>query len=402
MLRNTKIFFNKLFFIFLLHVVSVSNVSYAEEIDISILKEDLTSITRGSGTIGEIELSSALLDVVPEYIPDFSLELLSKIPNSNVKTRGVDAQNIYKKYSGSVVLVINKEKKAMGSGSILMKNPGLVLTNWHVVDGGKVLGVILKFEGDIKKSSVYPAIVISYDAVKDLALLAIKGKFPEHINQIIPKNSNIEVGSDVHAIGHPKSYAWTYTKGYVSQIRNNFKWRYKETAHEANVIQTQTPIDAGNSGGPLFDQKGFMVGVNSFKAPAENVNFAVSSIDVIKFMENIKKNIEPKKNVKKKKKKVIVKKEDTNGDGKPDILYYDNNNDGIADVKIIDKNHNGKPDIIAIDSNGDKKPDIVGIDKNEDGILDRWVIDKDFDGTPDIVGIDTDGDGKPDQYKKWS
>ena len=99
MLKNTKIFFNKLFFIFILHLVGVSNVSYAEEIDISILKEDLTSITRGSGTIGEIELSSALLDIVPEYIPDYSLELLSKIPNSNVKTRGADAKSIYKKYS---------------------------------------------------------------------------------------------------------------------------------------------------------------------------------------------------------------------------------------------------------------------------------------------------------------
>ena len=401
MLKNTKIFFNKLFFIFILYLVGAANVSYAEKIDISILKEDLTSITRGSGTIGEIELSSALLDVVPEYIPDYSLEILSKIPNSNVKTRGADAKNIYKKFSDSVVLIINKEKNAMGSGSILMKDPGIVLTNWHVANGGKVLGVILKFEGDIKKSSVYPAIIIGYDAVRDLALLGIKGKFPENINQIIPKNSNIEVGSDVHAIGHPKSYAWTYTKGYVSQIRNNFKWKYRETAHEANVIQTQTPIDAGNSGGPLFDQEGFMVGVNSFKASAENVNFAVSSIDVIKFMENIKTNVEPKKNVEKKKKKVLVKKEDTNGDGKPDVFYYDDNNDGIPEVKVIDNNHNGKPDIIAVDTNGDRKPDLLAIDSNEDGTPDRFAIDKDFDGEPDIMGIDTDGDGKPDKFKKW-
>ena len=107
-------------------------------------------------------------------------KILSKIPNSNVKTRGADAKNIYKKYSESVVLVINKEKNGMGSGSILMKDPGIVLTNWHVVDGGKILGIILKHEGDIEKSSVYPAIIIGYDAVKDLALLGVKGKFPEH------------------------------------------------------------------------------------------------------------------------------------------------------------------------------------------------------------------------------
>lgn len=290
----------------------------------------------------------------------------------------------------------------MGSGSILMKDPGIVLTNWHVADGAKILGVVLKFEGDIKKSSIFPGIVIGYDAVKDLALIGIKGKFPENINQIIPKNSLIEVGSDVHAIGHPKSYAWTYSKGYVSQIRNNFEWKYKETAHKATVIQTQTPIDSGNSGGPLFNQEGFMVGVNSFKAQAESVNFAVSSVDVIKFMKNIKINVEPKKNIEKKKKKIIVKKEDTNGDGKADVFYYDENNDGIPDVKIIDKNQNGIPEIIAIDTNGDGKPDIVGIDGNEDGILDRWAIDKNFDGVPDVEGIDTNGDGKPDQFKKWS
>ena len=120
-----------------------------------------------------------------------------------------------------------------------------------------------------------------------------------------------EVGSDVHAIGQPGSLSWTYTKGYVSQIRNNYKWNYEKTQHEASIIQTQTPISPGNSGGPLISSDGELLGVNSFKAQGENLNFAVTSLEVINFLNNIK-NVGKKATKKKKKKKIdkdIKKKE---------------------------------------------------------------------------------------------
>ena len=202
--------------------------------------------------------------------------------------------------------------------------------------------------------------------------------------------------------GHPGSLSWTYTKGYVSQIRKNYKWNYEKTLHEASIIQTQTPISPGNSGGPLISSEGELLGVNSFKAQGENLNFAVTSLEVINFLKNIKEIGKKEAKLKEENKKIdkVVKKIDSDNDGTPDTFYYDDDGDGILDTMIKDKNQNGKPEIIGIDTNKDGRPDIIGNDKDEDGTIDAWIVDKDFDGTPDLIGIDTDGDGKPDKFNK--
>ncbi len=78
-------------------------------------------------------------------------------------------------------------------------------------------------------------------------------------------SSAVQVGSDVHAIGHPTGEAWTYTRGIVSQIRRDYEWQAEDKVlHKATVIQTQTPINPGNSGGPLLDDNLEIVGINSF------------------------------------------------------------------------------------------------------------------------------------------
>ena len=96
----------------------------------------------------------------------------------------------------------------------------------------------------------------------------------------------MQVGADVHAIGHPAGEAWTYTKGIVSQIRPGYEWQPKASVkHVADVIQTQTPINPGNSGGPLISDDGRLIGVNSFKKDGEALNFAVSIGEVEKFLK---------------------------------------------------------------------------------------------------------------------
>ena len=80
------------------------------------------------------------------------------------------------------------------------------------------------------------------------------------------------VGADVHAIGHPFGEDWTYTRGYVSQLRDQYGWKSDLGKHHvADVIQTQTPINPGNSGGPLFSEIGEVVGVTTFGRPGPTV-----------------------------------------------------------------------------------------------------------------------------------
>src|SRR5262249_62247933 len=103
----------------------------------------------------------------------------------------------------------------------------------------------------------------------------------------VAPGDNLEVGADVHAIGHPTGETWTYTTGIVSQIRPDYEWSGgpNDVKHRATVIQTQTPINPGNSGGPLLEDSGMLVGVNSFWQPkAQGINFSVSAKDVRAFL----------------------------------------------------------------------------------------------------------------------
>lgn len=385
-----------------LSFISISSVYSQADINLLFNENMNENITRGGTSIGDYSINENFTTIGKEIFPFETLNIINKLENDKNKTRGSDGQNIYGKYSRSVVLIYNDDNKNTGSGSVILKDIGAIITNWHVIQNAKSVGVIFKKDGEIKKSDVYIADVVGYDATKDLAVLQLSGKVPDDVNELRLSNKLPEVGSDVHAIGHPGSLSWTYTKGYVSQLRNNYKWTYEKTLHEASIIQTQTPISPGNSGGPLIGSDGLLIGVNSFKAKGENLNFAVNSLEVLNFLKNIKQigKKEPKLRETNKKVKKVVKKIDTDNDGKPDTFYYDDDGDGILDTVVQDKNQNGKPEMVGVDTNKDGRPDVIGHDKNEDGSIDAWVVDSDFDGKADSIGIDTDGDGKPDKFNK--
>ena len=87
-----------------------------------------------------------------------------------------------------------------------------------------------------------------------------------------------DVGQDVFTIGHPRTYAWSFTQGVVSQIHHDYRWRYDDGVQRtATAIQTQAPINPGNSGGPLLNDAGAMVGVVvGSAAEAHGACFAVA------------------------------------------------------------------------------------------------------------------------------
>ena len=179
-------------------------------------------------------------------------------------------------------------KEGFGSGSLL-DTAGNILTNWHVVKGYEYVAVVFKptVEGkeptrdDIKRGRV-----VKYDEIADLALVKVSevptGRTPVRLGD----TSEIAVGMDVHAIGHPTGEAWTYTTGVISQYRQGYEWKAEgdPIKHKADIIQTQTPINPGNSGGPLLSDSSSLIGVNSFKAGGEGLNFAVSVDEVKKFI----------------------------------------------------------------------------------------------------------------------
>jgi V8-like Glu-specific endopeptidase len=128
--------------------------------------------------------------------------------------------------------------------------------------------------------------VVKYDEITDLALIKVS-EIPVGRNPLRLGNTDeISVGADVHAIGHPTGETWTYTTGIISQYRMAYNWKNEgeDFKHKADIIQTQTPINPGNSGGPLVSDTGNLIGVNSFKATGEALNFAVSVDEVKRFL----------------------------------------------------------------------------------------------------------------------
>jgi Trypsin-like peptidase domain len=223
---------------------------------------------------------------VSDDLPTSFLSRIAKQPliEATGQTRSAKDAEIYRAVSPSVVLVATK--KALGSGSLI--GPGEILTNRHVVVGYSDVAVVFKptTEGQAPtKDDMLTGHVVKYDEVADLAL--IKFTSPPGAGKVLRlgDSSEISVGLDVHAIGHPTGETWTYTKGIISQYRLGFEWKGGDgIKHKADVIQTQTPINPGNSGGPLVGESGTLIGVNSFKQSGEGLNFAVSVDDVKKFL----------------------------------------------------------------------------------------------------------------------
>ena len=332
--------------------------------------------------------------------------VLSGIPATERRTRGVQDVALFKLISPSVVLVVTNE--GFGSGSVI--SGGLILTNWHVVEDYKQVGVIFKPSSPGAKPSradVIAADVIKVDQVRDLALLrplTSPTNTPKPIELADAKDIN--VGADVHAIGHPTGEAWSYTTGIISQIRNDYTWQYESNIkHHADVIQTQTPINPGNSGGPLLSDDGKLMGVNSFKAEGEALNFAVAITDVRRFLAATKSVISSNDAASNRSKA----KECTD----PKVVYEGRNKADDAFIKSISLKCDDFVDLIFVlpdnktkamyalfDSKRSNKADAIIFDPSRTG---NWKVsywDTNLDNTFPLEGVHANGDIKPVRFVK--
>ena len=276
------------------------------------------------------------------------------------RARGARDVAIFREVSPAVVLIINGN--TLGSGSLI--EDGTILTNWHVVRGALRVNVIFKPVDAFGKPSpedMTIAVVVKIDQVSDLALLepySVPSRLSKRIK--IDQKDNIEVGADVHAIGHPTGQAWTYTNGIVSQIRPNYEWKAgpRDIQHRATVIQTQTPISPGNSGGPLLADDGQLVGVNSFGTiGAEGLNFAVSAKDVRRFLKAPSSE------------KPIVA-------GAPCVLFEGRDDKNTAYIRRISLKCDDWVDIVIVVPDDKRKPIMALIDSQRRNKVDGIVLDE--------------------------
>ncbi len=169
-----------------------------------------------------------------------------------------------------------------GTGSGVLIDPhGLVVTNYHVIDGATQIEVVT-FEGE-----KYEVEVIGKDAISDIAVLKIR--FPEGKSFPYIKwadSNEIKVGQKVIAIGNPFGLSHSVTVGVVSAVDRSIEVSTGRLI--VGLVQTDAAINPGNSGGPLIDLNGNVIGINTaIIEGAQGLGFSVSSNVARKVTEDI-------------------------------------------------------------------------------------------------------------------
>ena len=184
--------------------------------------------------------------------------------------------NAIKNYDKNIEgVVVVSTSNTSGSGFVIgqKKNKTYILTNLHVIEGKQK--VAIKWSNGFEDTGYVIADAGGESNLTDLAIIEIDGISGKllKLNKKPPK-----VGSEVIAIGSPEGCDFTLTKGAVSQLRDQEK-----------IIQFDAALNFGNSGGPLIDNSGCVVGINTLKyTNAEGLSFAISSEVIQRFIDKKK------------------------------------------------------------------------------------------------------------------
>ena len=406
----------KIFIFIFICFLNISQTTLAEE---SVSRNVLKDIkTRGSGgklinikQRKNIEIFKSNLEKkskLKNYTKILSASL-SKQPK-RIQTRG-SGGSIYSQFAKTVVYIGNYENEGVGSG-FLIDTPGIILTNWHVIDKADEVAVWLLPSGGVPSEKelfedITPLFgsIIATNKKEDLALVKV-GNFPKNISPVnVGSLKEVSVGEKVYAIGHPVGLPWTFSEGIINQIRNKKDWTYpgSDYKHLATVIQTQTPINPGNSGGPLFSENGNLIGINTLKGPGENINFAVAAEHAVKFLNDNPqiKNINPGELIMKKQ-YPDARTQDYNENGVIDTWYIDSNKNDIIDRALVDDDEDGFIEAVLYDENENGVWEAQFLDDDLDGKANRVVLDENEDKKPDAVGYDDNQDGEWDRFEEIS
>jgi serine protease Do len=208
-----------------------------------------------------IDFTKAASAAVPAVVHIKTKIAAKKISNQLPKSHGNDMQDLMDQFFNMPFgPQIQPEQRASGSGVIISED-GYIITNNHVIsDGGT--GVADEITVTLSNKKTYKAKIIGKDASSDIAVLKIDGNsFPF---LIYGNSDNVKLGQWVLAIGYPLTLETTVTAGIVSAKGRNIgiNGRQSNTPIES-FIQTDAAVNQGNSGGPLINTDGQLIGINS-------------------------------------------------------------------------------------------------------------------------------------------
>lgn len=217
------------------------------------------------------------------FIDDNSINIDTSNKNVTITDTGI-ADAVEKVYDSVVVIEnhVNNRLYATGSGFVYKTDDkyGYILTNYHVIQNATE--VYAQFTDD-EKAQVE---VVGSDDYSDIAVLRVDKKYVKQV-AIIGDNDEMRVGDTTFAVGTPldsSTYSWTVTRGILSG-----KDRLVSDSNSyMTVLQTDTPINSGNSGGPLCNANGEVIGITNMKLASdeiEGMGFAIPIETAIEYAD---------------------------------------------------------------------------------------------------------------------
>lgn len=196
----------------------------------------------------------------------------------------------FPKFKSNKKNIRNGEWIGNGSGIIISKS-GHIVTNNHVIDDTKKIEIEFNYNGENVK---YNAEVIQTDAVNDLAILKIFDINFDGLDDLpyYFKTRSSDVGTKVYAFGYPMALS---AMGKEIKITDGIISSKSGFDGDVTTYQITAPIQGGNSGGPLFDDKGNLLGINSSKLRsdiADNVGYTIKSSYILNLIDVLPKSID--------------------------------------------------------------------------------------------------------------
>jgi S1-C subfamily serine protease len=197
-------------------------------------------------------------------------KLYDEVKNSVVVIQGVITQ--------TTIFGLRHQEQVQGSGFVYdHEGQMIIITNFHVVDDATNITVTFM------DGNAYAATVLGSDPYADLAALLTEAPESEFKPLQIVSSSTLEVGDPVVAIGNPFGLTGSMTVGIVSQLGRTITESTTGGFSIANIIQTTAPINSGNSGGPLLNYQGQVVGITTaIVADSQGLGFAVPSNTILR------------------------------------------------------------------------------------------------------------------------
>ena len=226
-------------------------------------RADVLRIVRGAEAASR---PAATTGTAEKIGPKWQLFRTARLPRGTIEAKS-------EKFGEAVVMVTTPN--GLGSGFIISPD-GYLITNYHVVTGETRIKITVFARGEkgYEQTHYKKVKIIALNPYVDLALLKIQADKKSFKYTYLGSMKEVAVGKQVFAIGNPLGLTRTVSQGIVSTKNRNFQGRL--------YIQTTTDVNPGNSGGPLFNLKGEVIGVTSMGYLfLSGLNFAIP-VDVVK------------------------------------------------------------------------------------------------------------------------